>query len=234
MPGIDHGEGLYELPPKWNWVSLDSICESITDGDHQAPPKSEEGIPFLVISNINKGVLNFQDTRFVPEEYYNNLREKRKPQIGDVLYSVVGSYGIPVLVDTNTKFCFQRHIAILKPQDSLNSKFLYYVMRSRLVYNQATNYATGTAQLTVPLTGLRKIKIPLPPLSEQKYIVEIIDKIFKNQGQVESYCNTAMEKIQNMSESTLSKAFRGELGTNDPSEESAIELLKEVFLEQVK
>lgn len=225
----DNTEEFYRLPYNWKWVSLESVCESITDGDHQAPPKSEEGIPFLVISNINKGVLDFQETRFVSEEYYNNLHAKRMPKFGDVLYSVTGSYGIPVLVDTDKKFCFQRHIAILKPSKDISSKYLYYILKSRLVYNQATNYATGTAQLTVPLSGLRKIKIPLPSLNEQNYIVEKIERMFNKQANAEKSCIISNENIEVLKQSIVSKSFKGELGTNDPSEENAIELLKEVL-----
>lgn len=227
-------EEFYELPYNWRWVSLESVCETITDGDHQAPPKSEEGIPFLVISNINKGVLDFQKTRFVPKEYYNKLHAKRKPKVGDVLYSVTGSYGIPVLVDTDKEFCFQRHIAILKPSEDIRSKYLYYILKSRLVYNQATNYATGTAQLTVPLSGLRKIKIPLPSLNEQNYIVGKIERMFNKQAYAEKFCIISNENIEVLKQSILSKAFKGELGTNNPSEENAIELLKQVLQEQVK
>lgn len=229
-----NNEEFYELPYNWRWVSLESVCETITDGDHQAPPKSEEGIPFLVISNINKGVLDFQKTRFVPKEYYNKLHAKRKPKVGDVLYSVTGSYGIPVLVDTDKEFCFQRHIAILKPSEDIRSKYLYYILKSRLVYNQATNYATGTAQLTVPLSGLRKIKIPLPSLNEQNYIVGKIERMFNKQAYAEKFCIISNENIEVLKQSILSKAFKGELGTNNPSEENAIELLKQVLQEQVK
>ncbi|MEC0694178.1 restriction endonuclease subunit S [Bacillus atrophaeus] len=229
-----NNEEFYELPYNWRWVSLESVCETITDGDHQAPPKSEEGIPFLVISNINKGVLDFQKTRFVPKEYYNKLHAKRKPKVGDVLYSVTGSYGIPVLVDTDKEFCFQRHIAILKPNEDICSKYLYYILKSRLVYNQATNYATGTAQLTVPLSGLRKIKIPLPSLNEQNYIVGKIERMFNKQAYAEKFCIISNENIEVLKQSILSKAFKGELGTNNPSEENAIELLKQVLQEQVK
>ncbi|MES5396709.1 restriction endonuclease subunit S [Bacillus amyloliquefaciens] len=229
-----NNEEFYELPYNWRWVSLESVCETITDGDHQAPPKSEEGIPFLVISNINKGVLDFQETRFVPKEYYNKLHAKRKPKVGDVLYSVTGSYGIPVLVDTDKEFCFQRHIAILKPSEDIRSKYLYYILKSRLVYNQATNYATGTAQLTVPLSGLRKIKIPLPSLNEQNYIVGKIERMFNKQAYAEKFCIISNENIEVLKQSILSKAFKGELGTNNPSEENAIELLKQVLQEQVK
>ena len=81
---------------KWEKVKLINCCNSLTDGDHQAPPKSSDGVPFVTISNIINNQFDFDNTMFVPYEYYENLDEKRKPRKNDILYSVVGSYGIPV------------------------------------------------------------------------------------------------------------------------------------------
>jgi len=84
---------------KWETVKLADCCSSIADGDHQPPPKAESGVPFVTISNINSAhQFDFSNTMFVSQEYYNKLDPKRKAQVGDVLYSVVGSFGIPVLI----------------------------------------------------------------------------------------------------------------------------------------
>ena len=99
---------------EWSKRRLDECCISIVDGDHQSLPLSETGIPFIIISNIDNNRLDFSDTRFVPEDYYKSLDEKRKAKKGDVLLSVKGSFGIPVYVNTDQPFVFQRDIAILK------------------------------------------------------------------------------------------------------------------------
>ncbi|MGN0832994.1 MAG: restriction endonuclease subunit S, partial [Kiritimatiellia bacterium] len=102
---------------KWQKVKLDSVCESISDGDHLAPPKSDSGVPFITISNIDSNNnIDFSRCMYVPRSYYENVDSKRKPQKDDVLYSVVGSFGKPVLMRENAEFVFQRHIAILRPK----------------------------------------------------------------------------------------------------------------------
>ena len=117
---------------KWEKVRLADCCESIADGDHQPPPKADSGVPFVTISNITSyNQFDFSDTMHVPQSYYEALDSKRKAQIGDILYSVVGSFGIPVLVKKNIPFAFQRHIAILRPGKSILPAFLYYTMLSR-------------------------------------------------------------------------------------------------------
>jgi type I restriction enzyme, S subunit len=111
--------GLTELPERWIWASLDQLMLNITDGDHQPPPQTSEGIPFIVIGNVRTGVLDFAETRFVSRDYYESLDEMRKPALHDLLYTLVGSYGICVPVETEREFCIQRHIAILRPYSGL-------------------------------------------------------------------------------------------------------------------
>ena len=209
----------------WEVRTLDSVCSSIFDGDHMPPPKAESGIPFLVISNVNTGHLTFENTRFVPQEYYDTLSDTRKPQLGDVLYTLVGSFGIPVVVNSKRPFCFQRHMALLRPID-VSPQFLWYILQTPEMYDKASSIATGTAQLTVPIKGLRAMTIPRPNIAEQVEIVRILDGFFAREQSAKEAAEAVLDQIDLMKKSILARAFRGELGTNDPSEESAVELLK--------
>lgn len=217
----EHGVGM----ESWKEETLESVCYSIFDGDHMPPPKSEQGIPFLVISNVNTGHLSFENTRFVPESYYEALSDTRKPEYGDVLYTLVGSYGIPVIVDREHPFCFQRHMALLKPKN-IDSYYLWYILQSREMFEKATQIATGTAQLTVPIKGLRQLKFNCASANEQGEIVRILDDLLAKEQQAKEAAEGVLEQIDLIKKAILARAFRGELGTNDPSEESAVELLK--------
>lgn len=157
---------------------LKECCLSISDGDHLPPPKANSGIPFITISNIDStNHLDFKNTLFVPIEYYDKLDSIRKAQIGDIIYSVVGSFGKPVLIKKNKKFAFQRHIAILRPDSSIvDSRYLYYVMLTREFYMQADSVAIGAAQRTISLTSLRNMKVKLPSLDVQQRIATILSR----------------------------------------------------------
>lgn len=174
----------------WEKYKLSDICNSIADGDHQPPPKADNGIPFVTISNITStNKFNFTDTMFVPQEYYDGLDDKRRAHKGDVLYSVVGSFGIPVYISEEKKFVFQRHIAILRPDiEKIMPQFLFYTMLSREFYMKADAVALGAAQRTVSLKALRGIEIEVPPLNIQRKIVKILkaydDLIENNQKQI--------------------------------------------------
>lgn len=212
----------------WKRKTLGEVCNSIFDGDHMPPPKSESGIPFLVISNVNDGYLSFENTRFVPQEYYDAITDTRKPEKGDVLYTLVGSFGIPVVVDTNAPFCFQRHMALLKPK-SINTYFLWYLLQSQEMYQKASSIAKGVAQLTVPIKGLRLMDFNCPSEEEQIEIVRILDSLLEKEDTSKDNAESIIDQIETMKKAILARAFRGELGTNDPEEESAVELLKQIL-----
>lgn len=187
LPEILENEIPFDIPKSWKWVKLNSIVTIITDGDHQPPPQVDTGIPFLVISNMSQGNLSFINTRNVSQEYYDNLQEARKPQSGDILFTVTGSYGIVILVKTDKKFCVQRHIAIIK-KPFVSADYLVKCLSAPFSYKQCKEKATGTAQKTVGLDTLRNLILPLPPLAEQERIVAKLEKIL-------SYCVKTKEKI---------------------------------------
>lgn len=173
----------------WKKAKLSECCQSISDGDHQAPPKSNKGIPFVTISNIKDNSFDFTNCMHVPQSYYDNLLANRKPQKGDILYSVVGSFGIPVLIKENVKFTFQRHIAILRPNPHIvEPAYMYYSMLSKAFFLQADAAAIGAAQRTISLSSLQNLTINLPDLPTQRRIASILsaydDLIENNRRQI--------------------------------------------------
>lgn len=157
---------------------LSACCSVICDGDHAAPPKMDEGIPFITIRNIDSyNTIDFNQTMFVPQDYYYNLKASRKAKQNDILYSVVGSFGIPVLIKDDKEFVFQRHIALLRPNTKIvNPTYLFYLMRSSSFYAVADVLAVGSAQRTITLTSLRRTKISLPDIEIQNRISEILSQ----------------------------------------------------------
>jgi type I restriction enzyme, S subunit len=185
----------YELPKKWEWANLQDLFALVTDGDHLAPPKAEVGIPFLVIGNLNKGKVTLENCRFVPHSYYQLLDWGRKPATNDILYTVTGSYGIPIFIDGDLEFCVQRHVAIFKSTKSSPVEYLMHVLKSMYAFRYATLIATGIAQKTVPLTGLRKMPIAVPPVNEQHRIVAEIDRLMARCDELEKLRADRSQKL---------------------------------------
>lgn len=189
----------------WNHCLLKDVSLTITDGDHMPPPKSESGVPFVTISNVDKDTrqIDFSSTFFVPREYYDNISESKKPQVGDVLYTVTGSYGIPILIRENKEFCFQRHIGLIRPNKDVEPIFLCMWAGCQSVKKHADRYATGVAQKTVSLKVLRNFPMIVPPLSLQQQFAEKISAIEAQKELVKQ----SIAETQHLLDYTMDKYF---------------------------
>ncbi|HET6912246.1 MAG TPA: restriction endonuclease subunit S [Rhodanobacteraceae bacterium] len=195
-------------PRGWPVAPLMSLCTRVTDGTHQPPPWSSIGHPFLFVSNITSGELNFDTTKFISDETHAELMRHCPIELGDVLYSTVGSYGVPALVRNNRKFAFQRHIAHLKPnREIIEPEFLRVMLASPPLKRQADRVARGIAQKTVNLADIRKFVVFKPPLEAQRALVERVSTIRRlhgmHRGSLAS-CDALFASLQH-------GIFRGEL-----------------------
>ena len=229
LPAITDEEKPFDIPEGWKWVKLENVCNSITDGDHLPPPKTAQGIPFIVISDVSSGIIDFKGNRFVTNEYYKKLPFEKKPIEGDILYTVTGSYGIPILVN-ELKFCVQRHIGIIKPNPIIKD-FAYFCLMSPIIKKQADSVAWGVAVKTIPIKELRQFLLPLPPLAEQQEIVPktkiLLNKITELESQIQERENMAKQLMQ----SILKDAF----GEETPKRQNdALDVALDVALDGAK
>ena len=194
-------------------VPLSELATDITDGDHLPPPKSETGVPFITIGNIQKetSTIDFTDTFMVPHEYFNRLNANKRPKRSDVLYTVTGSFGIPVMVRDDGKFCFQRHIGLIRPRAEIQTEWLYYLLSSSQVFTQATERATGTAQKTVSLQVLRSLQVPRVSPPQQCSAVIKLDALRAQTQRLESIYRRKLAALDALKKSLLDQAFTGKL-----------------------
>jgi type I restriction enzyme S subunit len=207
-------EAVYQgLAARFGQSTLSDTCTSITDGDHNTPQFSDSGIKFIFVGNVSSGKLHFNNSKKVAEAYFNSLKPHRVPERGDILYSAVGAtLGIATVVDTDEPFCFQRHIAILKPNRKIvESRYVWHMLNSQTVFEKTWSSTTGTAQPTVPLRAIRELPLPLPTISEQRQIVSYLDDLLAKVYELKRLQTETAAELDAMLPSILDKAFKGEL-----------------------
>ncbi len=166
---------------KDDYKSLKELCTLITDGTHNPPKFVDEGIPFLLVSNITDNVITYETPKYITEETYEQLMKRTPIEQGDVLLSTVGSYGHPAIVDSDRKFSFQRHIAHLKPdRTKLLSRYLHAAVLSIDVQEQIDMLVLGVAQKTLNLSKIKSIRIPVPTLDEQRTFISFVEQSDKS------------------------------------------------------
>lgn len=207
-------DGAYEsLEKEYGTEQVGSLCISISDGDHNTPQFSEVGVKFVFVGNVSSGYLHFEGSRFVTRDYFMAIKPQRVPRRGDILYSAVGAtLGVPAIVDTDEQFCFQRHVAIIKPEPSLiDSRYCWHMLRSRTVSESAWSKTTGTAQPTIPLRGIGTLEIPVPPLAEQRSIALSLDELNAKADKLKKLQAKTATELDALMPSILDRAFTGEL-----------------------
>ena len=184
--------------------TMADICKIITDGTHQPPKFTSTGIPFLFVSNIVTNEIHYDAEKFISEETYAELIKRTPIAIGDILLSTVGSYGHPAVVKSDKPFCFQRHIAYLKPNaDMVNSEYLRGAILSADVQRQIDERVKGIAQKTLNLSEIRKLQLPLPSMEQQEQFAAFVEQTDKSKLAIQYSLN----KLELLKKSLMQKYF---------------------------
>ena len=187
-------------------VMMAEVCKIITDGTHQPPKFTPIGIPFLFVSNIVTNEINYDAEKFISEETYDELIKRTPIEIGDILLSTVGSYGHPAIVKSNKQFCFQRHIAYIKPDAALvNSEYLRGAILSENVQRQIDKRVKGIAQKTLNLSEIRKLRLPLPPMEQQGRFAAFVAQTDKSKLTIQK----SLEELETLNKALMQKYFGG-------------------------
>lgn len=119
---------------------------------------------------------------------------------------------------------------VLRCGEELSNKYLHHIVRSKKFRDEAKQNMTGAVgQQRVPKKYMEDYTLNLPTLPEQTEIVRIIDDLLAKEQQSKELAENALAKIELIKKSILARAFRGELGTNNPADEPAVELLKRML-----
>ena len=224
-----------ELTAKWrekNGVGLESweekrLGELLYPMVTKKPDKDNQSFRYIDIDAIDNETQSVREPKTILVSEAPS-RASRGVEAGNILFSLVRPYLKNIAyIDEELSDCIvSTGYYVCRCKSHLNSKFLYWLLCSQDTIRYYTNYMKGDNSPSIRKEDFEGLIVNLPSLPEQKEIVRILDNIFeKEQKAKELYA--VIEKIDLMKKAILARAFRGELGTNDPNEESAVELLKE-------
>lgn len=205
----------------FNKVKLKNVIKLISGRDVSVSLCNDKsiGIPYIL------GASNIKDNKFFIERWIENpvvVSEKN-----DILLSVKGTIG-KLYLQKEEKINISRQIMALRALNELNTHYLYYFLLrecERLKF-EGNGLIPGISR-----KDILDLNILLPTLEEQQEIVNILDNLLAKYNKIKNL-EQQLEKIELLKKAILAKVFRGELGTNNPDEESAENLLKEILAEK--
>lgn len=205
----------FDIPDSWKWVRLEDLTLGISDGVHQKPKYVSEGIPFVTVKNLTAGTgISFDNLNYVTRQDHEEFIKRTYPERGDILISKDGTIGVVRIIDTDVEFSIFVSVALVKPALYEINKYLALSLEASVVQSQIT--PKGTALKHLYLIDLRQLAIPLPPLAEQKRIVEKLNILFIQTQRLESIYRQKIAALKELKQSILQKAFTGELTADTP------------------
>ncbi|PWK03961.1 restriction endonuclease subunit S [Tumebacillus permanentifrigoris] len=196
---------------------------------------ASEGVPLVFVRNIRSGDFAGLDPKYVSHK----KAEELLPHMVRSLDLLITKMGEPpgdceIYPENMHDAVITSDVIKLRIwENDLVTEYFKHCINSSLIKKQLGLITKGVTLQKLSLERFRSIMIPVPPLEEQKEIVRCIKLLLDHADQIEGLYLGTKSRIDTITQSILSKAFRGELGTNDPSEESALELLQQVLAERM-
>ncbi|QMW16841.1 restriction endonuclease subunit S [Pseudoalteromonas sp. MT33b] len=216
----------YELPQRM--VDLIQPERPISYGVLKPGPFVSGGVTLLRIKDI-------LDTRISTDESHkisSELSKQYKRTLlkgGEILISLVGTIGrIGLVTKEFSGMNVHRNLAVIAPKKELQQKFIYWQFKSDFVQKQIQNARTGANQPLLNLGDIKKFNISVPTIEEQTEIVRLVEQYFALADTLEKNLANAKQRVDNLTQSILAKAFRGELVPQDPNDEPADKLLARI------
>lgn len=190
-------------------AKLGDVADFIRDGTHGSPARTEAGIPVLSAMNVKDGRLSFETDRYTSDAEFDAFLRRVPLATGDVLLTIVGTIGRAAVVQQVRPLVFQRSVAVIRPSAAaLDSRFLYHVTQSLDFQTQLDRASNKSSQAGVYLGKLSDVKVPLPPLAEQRRIAAILDKA----DALRTKRREALAQLDRLAQATFVDMFGGKVG----------------------
>lgn len=220
----EHGMGM----DSWEHHQFADLCTIVRGGSPRpaGDPKYYDGnIPFMKVADITRN-----DSPYVSMVDYSikeaGLKKTRMVEENTLLLTNSGAtLGVPAI--TTIRTTFNDGIAAFIGIDIDSLLFYYYFWTSKTAFLRSINMGAAQPNLNTKLIG--EVEIDVPQTAERVEIARVLNALLSKEQQAKEAAEAVLDQIDLMKKSILARAFRGELGTNDPSEESAVELLKRVL-----
>ena len=217
----------------WRIVTVKDVCHDVKVGIVIKPSQyytdEKSGTPAFRSANVREFHIDDFDWVFLNEQGME-INRRSIVHTGDVLVVRSGNPGTACVVEEQYDGYNAIDILIAVPnQEIITSDFLCSFTNSPMGRKLVAENKRGMALAHFNVSGYSKLIMELPSIPEQEVITTTLSKLLDSEQQAKETAEQVIDQIDTMKKSILARAFRGELGTNDSNDESAIELLKKVL-----
>lgn len=218
----------FEIPSNWAWCNLGMLFSHNTGKALNASKTDGVSLTYITTSNVYWDSFELDNLKVMP--FTESEIEKCTVKKGDLLVCEGGDIGRAAIWQFDNEIRIQNHLHRLRPYDRIYTKFYYYIMYLYKANGRINGNGIGLQGLSS--NALHNIIVPVPPVEEQKRIVDSIDSILSLIEQIESHKQSLSSQIDNIKSKILDLAIRGKLVQQDPNDEPASVLLERIRAEK--
>ena len=191
---------------KFEKKKLGEVAIKITDGSHNPPKGVDERTEYVMLSsqNIIEDRINYNSARYLSREDFERENKRTYLEKGNVLLTIVGTIGRTAIIDNEKNITLQRSVAVIKPTEKIKSEYLVASLKSDSTIKQLNKESKGVAQKGIYLNDLKKIFIPVPPITLQNQFSEIVKQIDKQKFEIQK----SLKETQELYESLMEEYFK--------------------------
>ncbi|ARD62681.1 hypothetical protein Y71_23230 [Kosakonia radicincitans DSM 16656] len=208
---------------QWEHTVFDKICSEITVGyvGKMLDRYKDEGIPFLRSQNVREFKFSDKNLLYISDSFHQEIFKSRLNP-GDLAIVRSGAPGTTCVIPDYLTVANCSDLVIARPSEKLSSEFGCIFMNSGIAKKNVSDNQVGIAQQHFNVGSMKKMPISLPPLPEQHEIVRRVEQLFAYADTIEKQVNAALARVNNLTQSILAKAFRGELTAHWRAENPAL------------
>jgi type I restriction enzyme S subunit len=201
-----------QLPDNWCWGKLEDSVLMIVDCHNKTAPYVEQGIPLIRTSNIRDGQFVWKDLKYVNAETFDYWSKRCVPASGDIIFTREAPMGEAAIIPEDIQMCLGQRTMLIRPiEQCISSKYLLLAIMDPMFQKRSEEFAVGTGVKHYRVGDVSNLLVPVPTTSEQTEIVRRVEDLFAFADKVEAQVNAAQTRVNNLTQSILAKAFRGEL-----------------------
>lgn len=220
------------LPKGWEWCKLEDIAYVASGSTPSKESFVSNGIPYIKMYNLRNQKIDFDfKPQYIKTETHNGKLQRSRTEVGDLIMNIVGPPlgKLAIIPPSLPQANFNQAAVLIRPllHKAILTKYLFYYLSEMSEINSISTKGSA-GQVNISLTQSQNMRVPLPPLSEQKRIIAELEYCFDLISTIEQSQSDLQDTIKQAKSKILDLAIHGKLVPQDPNDEPASELLKRI------
>lgn len=193
----------FKIPEHWTILPLEELFQFI-DYRGNTPTKTDSGVVLVTAKNVRAGRLNREPIEYIPGQLYTEWMTRGFPKVGDLLFTTEAPLGNVALIEVQPDFALAQRIIDFQPFADLNTRCAMYFLLSPTFQSLLNRNSTGMTAKGIKAAKLKRLELPIPPVSEQARIVCRVEQIMQHCDRLETQLRDAGKAAERLANSVVS------------------------------